>query len=494
MRVDSEPQAVFVVFCALIGALSVHQLLSSIYSATLRWQLVFFTKVPMSLIPLPIFRAAPFLAIVLLTSQPVVAQIIPPAVGDADYTLVRLDEARLGQQLFYDQILSGNRNVSCATCHHPAFGTSDGVSLSLGDGGIGLGPERHADPENLPEQRIPRNAPGLFNLGAHEFRVLFHDGRIEVDPDRPGGIRTPLDADMVGGFASLLSAQTMFPVLSPDEMAGHYSENDVAQAVRRGVLTGQGGAWDLISRRIANIPAYAEQFSAVYAAIDAPEQIGFTDISNAIAAFVALEWRSDTSPFDAVLRGEGVLPPDAAAGMALFYGDAGCATCHSGPFLTDHAFHAMGAVQLGPGKGARFESHARDDGRFRVTGLEADRYAFRTPSLRNVALTAPYGHAGGHATLSSFIAAHINPSQGLEGYDRLEAILPALSADDFRILESADDIAAIEGAVHLPRVMLSDAQVAEILAFLDSLTDPVARQGRLGIPDSVPSGLPVERP
>ncbi|MBS8271808.1 cytochrome-c peroxidase, partial [Halomonas litopenaei] len=139
-------------------------------------------------------------------------------------------------------ILSGNRNVSCGTCHHPAFGTGDGLSLGLGDGGIGLGPKRVADPDNMPEQRIPRNAPALFNLGAYEFTVLFHDGRIEVDPDRPGGLRTPLDADMVTGFASLLSAQTMFPVLSPDEMAGHYSENEISQAVRRGVITGQGGA------------------------------------------------------------------------------------------------------------------------------------------------------------------------------------------------------------------------------------------------------------
>ena len=83
------------------------------------------------------------------------------------------------------------------------------------------------DPANPPEQRIPRNAQALWNLGAHEFTVLFHDGRIEVDETRPGGIRTPLAEDMVGGFATLLSAQTMFPVLSPDEMAGHYSENEI---------------------------------------------------------------------------------------------------------------------------------------------------------------------------------------------------------------------------------------------------------------------------
>ncbi|MCK0094060.1 cytochrome-c peroxidase [Yoonia sp. F2084L] len=416
---------------------------------------------------------------------------LPAPLTDAHFAPVDEAEARLGQLLFYDPILSGNRNVSCGTCHHPAFGTSDGLSLGIGDGGIGLGPDRVADPENMPEQRIPRNAPALFNLGAQEFTVLFHDGRIEVDPDRPGGLRTPLDADMVDGFASLLSAQTMFPVLSPDEMAGHYSENDVAQAVRRGVITGKGGAWDTIARRVGDVPTYATEFAAVYDHIDAPEQITFADISNAIAAFMEFEWRSDNAPFDAVLRGEAALPEPAATGMAVFYGDAGCAACHSGPFLTDHSFHAMGAPQIGPGKAARFENHARDEGRFRVTGNADDLYAFRTPSLRNVALTGPYGHAGAHSDLRSFVAAHLYPVTGLDSYDLSQAVLPDLPVDDARGL---DDRAAIATAVRYEPRNISDAQVTALIAFLDALTDPAAIEGRLGIPDAVPSGLPIDRP
>jgi len=416
---------------------------------------------------------------------------LPTPLTDADFAPVEEVEARLGQLLFYDPILSGNRGVSCGTCHHPAFGTGDGLSLGLGDGGIGLGPKRVADPDNMPEQRIPRNAPALFNLGAHEFTVLFHDGRIEVDPDRPGGLRTPLDADMVTGFASLLSAQTMFPVLSPDEMAGHYSENDVAQAVRRGVITGQGGAWDIIAQRVRDIPDYSADFIAAYDHIDTPDQISFADISNAIAAFMEFEWRSDNAPFDAVLQGQATLPEPAATGMALFYGEAGCASCHSGPFLTDHDFHAMGAPQIGPGKAARFESHARDEGRFRVTGDPADLYAFRTPSLRNVALTAPYGHAGAHRDLRSFVAAHLDPVGGLESYDLSRAILPALPVDDARGLT---DKSAIANAVTFQPRNISDADVTALIAFLDALTDPAAIEGRLGIPETVPSGLPIDRP
>ncbi len=416
---------------------------------------------------------------------------LPPPLKDANFIPVDPAEAKLGQLLFYDPILSGGRDVACATCHHPRFGTADGVSLGLGDGGTGLGPDRVADPANLPEERVPRNAPALFNLGVRNLTVLFHDGRISVDPNRPGGIRTPLDEDMVAGFASLLSAQTMFPVLSPDEMAGHYGESDVSTAVRQGLLTGTGGAWDLISRRVADIPTYAQMFHDVYPHVTGPDDIEFTDISNAIAAFMELEWRSDTSPFDAVLRGQGTLPEPAATGMALFYGRGGCVDCHSGPLLTDQGYHAMGAPQIGPGKGARFEASDRDEGRAEVTGQPKDMFAFRTPSLRNVALTAPYGHAGGHATLAGFVADHADPVAALARYDAGQAVLPLLNVADNAIMSDPAEVAAIAAAVTTAPVDLSEADVAALVAFLDSLTDPAAVKGRLGVPDTVPSGLPV---
>ena len=418
---------------------------------------------------------------------------LPAPVVDTDYRAIDMAEARLGQLLFYDPILSGNKTVACATCHHPRHATSDGLSLGLGDGATGIGPKRVVDPENMPEQRIPRNSPALFNLGAHEFTVLFHDGRIAQDPTRPSGLRTPLDDDMAVGFVSLLSAQTMFPVLSPDEMAGHYGENDVSQAVRQGLITGQGGAWDIIARRVAAIDAYVDQFTAVYPHVEEADQIQFTDISNAIAAFMELEWRSDTAPFDAYLRGESELTDIAALGTELFYGDVGCARCHSGPFQTDHGFHALGAPQIGPGKAARFESHARDEGRMRVTGDLADAYKFRTPSLRNVAMTGPYGHAGAHATLEAFLQSHIDPLVGLKSYDQAQAVLPDLAVEDFRVLGDDVEMTSIAQAVATSPLKLEDTQIEALLAFLDSLTDTAAMAGRLGIPDTVPSGLEVPR-
>lgn len=419
------------------------------------------------------------------------AQALPRPIADADYLPIDLAEARLGQLLFYDPILSGNRTVACATCHHPKFGTADGVSLSFGDGGIGLGPDRRADPDNMPEERIPRNAPALFNLGAAEFTVMFHDGRLEADPSHPGGIRTPMDADMLAGFASVLSAQTMFPVLSRDEMAGSYNENEVAKLVRQGRITGQGGAWDVLSKRVAAVPAYLEAFREIYPHINSGDDIAFADISNAIAVFMAHEWRSDTAPFDAVLRGEEELSGPAAAGLKLFYGKAQCGSCHSGPFLTDHAFHVMGAPQIGPGKSATFEDHHRDEGRFRVTGRADDLYAFRTPSLRNIAHTAPYGHAGSHRDLALFVLNHADPVEALTRYDRNQALLPDYPAEDFIVMNDPAQVSAIAAAVRTPAVSLSAQEVSDIVAFLETLTDPASINGRLGVPVSVPSGLPV---
>ena len=74
----------------------------------------------------------------------------PPTCDPIAWPVIDEAKTKLGQLLFYDPILSGSKTVSCATCHHPKHGTSDGVSLSLGDGGIGLGPKRKIDPDNLP--------------------------------------------------------------------------------------------------------------------------------------------------------------------------------------------------------------------------------------------------------------------------------------------------------------------------------------------------------
>lgn len=426
-----------------------------------------------------------FFCLFLLVS-PALAGPLPKA--DAKFPVVDTKQAKLGQLLFYDPILSGNRTTSCATCHHPRFGTSDGVSLGLGDGASGLGPDRKGDLQNPPEQRIPRNSPALFNLGAEQFTRFFHDGRLEADPSRATGIRTPLGADMEAGFASALSAQSMFPVLSGDEMAGHYSENDVSQAVRQGLLTGPGGAWAILAGRVSDIPEYRDRFKDIIG--DQP--VGFTDISDMIAAFIALEWRADNSPFDRFLRDGVAMSANAMAGMEVFYGKGKCSACHAGQFQTDHDFHAIAMPQIGPGKAARFERHNRDVGRMRVTGDAADAYAFRTPSLRNVQHTAPYGHSGAYGTLRAVIRHHLNPEKSIWNYDVTQSVLPGVTfPTDYAVMTDQAEIALIAQSNTLTPVVLSDEEIDQLIAFLYSLTDEGSITGRLGIPDMVPSGLPV---
>ena len=149
--------------------------------------------------------------------------------------------------------------------------------------------------------------------------------------------------------------------------------------------------------------------------------------------------------------------------------------------------------QIGPGKAARFENHHRDVGRIRVTGQAADAYKFRTPSLRNILATAPYGHDGAYATLEAVVRHHLDPVASLKSYDRTQAVLPDLAgAVDWWVLDNPDEIATIAAANELSPIQLNDAEVAAILAFLGALSDESSLKGRLGVPDVVPSGLPVD--
>ena len=180
--------------------------------------------------------------------------------------------------------------------------------------------------------------------------------------------------------------------------------------------------------------------------------------------------------------------------MALFYGKAQCSACHAGQFQTDHDFHAIALPQVGPGKSARFETHARDEGRLRVTGNPADAYKFRTPSLRNIAQTAPYGHNGAYATLEAMIRHHLDPVASLKAYNVAQLVLPDLpNSQDFRATHDPDEQAAIAAANELSPSNLSETEIIQIVAFLNALSDTASLAGKLGVPPTVPSGLPVDQ-
>lgn len=416
------------------------------------------------------------------------ADTLPPPLTAADFPAVDPDQAALGQLLFYDKILSGNRNISCATCHSVDHGTGDALPLGVGEGGHGIGPTRTTG--NI-ERRVPRNAPGLWNLGATDITIMMHDGRISRDNLYGNHFNTPAEERLPGGLTSLLAAQALFPVTSEIEMAGRSDENEVAGAVNDRI----DNAWPIIAKRVRTIPAYGDAFVAAYDHITAPEDVTITDIANAIGAYQSLTFRSYDSPFDQYLAGDDTaLTAPQKTGMDLFYGDAGCASCHSGPLMTDQDFHAIGLPPFGPGRTRRFDLINRDVGRMGKTDDLADAYAFRTPMLRNVALTAPYGHNGAYQTLPEIIRHHADPLGMLATWRPDMTPLPAaawLEKSDFVIWQDSAEIARQRAAIATTTPPLTQADITALAAFMEALTGTTSLEN-LTPPTAVPSGLPLD--
>ncbi len=421
---------------------------------------------------------------------------LPNAPTDADYRPVVPEQAELGKLLFHDKILSGNMNISCATCHNMTTDTSDGLSLPIGEGAMGLGPVRDTGyGDDAVHERVPRNAPHVFNIGAFEFDTMMHDGRIAENPHHPAGFDTPAGDDLLPGLDSVVAAQACFPVTSATEMAGQPGENPVADAADAGDFQ---LLWSILTKRVASNNEYFELFAEAFDDINHPMDITYAHIANAIAAYEFDVGRADNSPFDRFMRGDsGAMSMNAVQGMMLFYGQAGCADCHSGPFQTNHEFRAIGMPQIGPGKGHNQPGYSdgRDDlGLGAETGNPADNFKFRVPSLRNVALTGPWTHSGAYGTLEAVVRHHLNPVESLLNYDPDQAVLPYrddLAEQDFVVMNDKNRVLGILAANELGATHLTDDEFDALMAFLHALTDPNSIDLRHAIPMSVPSGLPV---
>ncbi len=317
----------------------------------------------------------------------------------------------LGRMLFFDKVLSGNRDISCATCHHPHTFTGDERLLGFGtgagnkaseqcNGGSNIGTDRHGRPDTM----IARHAPPLYNL--HLFDTMFWDSRIEkvdVDGDllkesisTPAGVMTPSGQEPLDAFMSVfdfgvVSAQPLFPLLDRSEMRGKLNSlsgdhqkfnssvdgfvsgscenwNDEYNELADAVVVDDNNAlipaaaqqlWGrIIDRLRCEAPAYEAKFAKAYNDVSRWEDVSIAHLANAIAGYMIDEFEAVDSEWDAFLmhveQGDDAaarkqLNPSQMKGAKIFF-EKGCDVCHSGPAFSDFKHHNTGLRQLGPGK------------------------------------------------------------------------------------------------------------------------------------------------
>jgi len=360
----------------------------------------------------------------------------------------------LGRLLFYDPILSGERDVSCGTCHHPDFAFSDGRQFSAGVSGVGLGPARTLSQSAIsgdPIPETPRSAPSVLNA----VHGLGLDGVPAAD--------APMFWD---GRAPGLEAQALMPIASRAEMRGDAFPGTDAEAAADAV--------DSILVRLRAFPEYTQLFRGAFpdeaAAYDAGSRGELVDASTLGRAIAAYERQlvSANSPYDRFATGDdGALTGTQKHGLELFYTKGRCSVCHSDPTFHSFGFLVTGSPTAGIGKDV---IPGDDTGREEHTRNPADRYAFKVPLLRNVDLTAPYMHAGVFGTLEEvvrFYNAGAKPRH------------PGVTDE------------MLEASVRTP-LGLTDDEIDALVAFLRSLTDPgtgTLDPTLLSVPVAVPSGL-----
>ena len=239
------------------------------------------------------------------------------------------DKISLGKQLYFDKRLSADSTISCASCHDPAKGYSNGTPFATGVGGKIGG----------------RSAPSIINAAYYDTQ--FWDGR-----------------------AKTLEDQALGPIQNPIEM--NMTLKDVVA-------------------RLNKIEGYKNQFKKVFGT-----DVNSDGIAKAIAAYERTVL-SGNAPYDQFKAGDKkAMSESAQRGMKLFFGKAHCSACHTGPNFSDNGFHNIG---IGIGK----DGKAKDKGRVVVSRLPEDTGSFKTPTLREIARTAPYMHDGSLKTLEAVV-------------------------------------------------------------------------------------------
>ena len=371
----------------------------------------------------------------------------------------------LGKKLFIETNLSGNRNVSCKTCHNPMKGTSDALPLSQTEDGKGV---------------LRRNSQALFNLGQPGHLFMFWDGRVHYNPvdhifttPEPAlNGKNPLASHITNVMTSSPSAQAIFPLLSHEEMRGKKGDNEIADAKTN------LEAWDLLVKRLTTEEAsdkdrYIRLFNQAYPEIsNNAKNVNIGHVGEALGTFMKQQFQSNTSPFHRYVAGDDTaLSEKEKKGLAVFIDRGRCITCHQGNMLGLNIFFTSVGV---PHLGARPTAH--DRGRGEINNETFRNHFFKTPSLINVGLTAPYMHNGAFKTIKEVITHYNNIRHSLHHFE-----LSPEGRKEFpvevEILNDSQTMKEIFGAIQAPFLRqglgLTDEEMSDLEAFLtNGLTDP----------------------
>jgi len=284
------------------------------------------------------------------------------------------EKIELGRLLFFDPILSGNKDVACATCHHPDYGFAESLDLSIGVNGTGLGGSRNfKQPNDIPF--VKRNSQSIINTA---FNGITNNGMI--DP-----LQSPMFWDL---RVKSLESQSLEPIKAFEEMRGHtfMEKNALAKVILR----------------LKEIEDYRKLFKKAFGGQDA---ITKDNLGKAIAAYERT-LVGNNSRFDQYMRGNTTaLTRNELEGLRLFLKD-GCTKCHHGPMFSDYKTHVMGVPE-------------QEKLRYSDSGY-AKSYAFRTPSLRNLLHTYPYMHNGKLKSLENVLEFYEDLSGGKQANSRLQ--------------------------------------------------------------------------
>lgn len=455
--------------------------------------------------------------------------------GNLTAAQVEIRELRreLGRNLFFDHALSGVEQTSCGTCHHAEFQFTDarniarGVFCDLvpevsitchdapaeGTGGNVVGPDR-SSPLNS------RNSPTLIDSALYprqmwNGRFRFNDQHsTDVNEcDASQGFRlSPLpEGDMF--VRSLLTAQAHIPVTEIVEMTGNFPDFGPVPEDPEHL---NDEAREAIAARLDFIPAYRALFEQAYPAnrpdvrlspldpeVGPNDDLSYLAIGDALGHFMESLIMTD-APWDLYVQGDRDAISEAAKrGAELFYDGDRCSSCHVGDLFSDFQNHNIGVPQIGPGTGRvspgdpDYEGLTNwDFGLEEITTNREDRFKFRTAPLRGVGLTSPYMHNGAYTKLSDAVRHHLDPAAAYANYD-LTQIEPDMQAFGLNpsepVFESANPVVLGSGPGQ-KHIELTEAQIADVVEFLKTLTDPRMLDTSDFAPASVPSGLPVDVP